>query len=181
MLEKYSDLNPANRMRMTFGFAWQRPSHVAATFFGVGAMRPAPGTWGTLAGVIVFALLNPLAASAAAALSLPTAAIWLFLTAALFFLGVWATDQTARDMGVEDHGGMVIDEVAAVWLVCALVPADWLWWTGAFAAFRFFDIVKLWPGSWFDKNLHGGWGVMVDDLVAGMYAWLVLWVIGRWF
>lgn len=179
MFEKYSDRNPANRVLMTFGFAWRRPSHVIATFFGAGALRPAPGTWGTLAGVLVFALLNPAVEQAAAALSVSTAALWLSLAAALFFLGVWATGETARDMGVEDHGGMVVDEVAAVWLVCALVPASWPWWVGAFAAFRFFDIVKIWPGSWFDKHLHGGWGVMVDDVVAGLYAWLALLAVGR--
>lgn len=166
MLEKYSDANLANRVRMTLRFALSRPSHIAATFFGAGAMRPAPGTWGTAVGVLVFAAVQSLWA-------LPAAA-WLVISAVAFFIGVWASEETARDLGVEDHGGVVIDEVVAVWLVCAGLPDVWGWWLAAFAAFRVFDILKIWPGSVLDRRMKNGWGVMADDLVAGLYAWAVL-------
>ena len=164
MFSKYDPSNPANRVRLTMRFAWAKPSHIAATFFGAGALRPAPGTWGTAAGVAVYALLSLFMA--------PWGFVgWAVLSAAVFVLGVWAANEVARDLGVEDHGGIVLDEVVAVWLVCAGGPDDWRWWIAAFFAFRFFDIVKVWPGSWADRTIHGGFGVMVDDLFAAFYAW----------
>lgn len=163
MFEKYSDANPASRVRMTLRFALARPSHIAATFFGAGAMHPAPGTWGTAAAVLVFAIVQT-------AFSLPHAA-WFAAAAIAFFIGIWAAAETARDLGVEDHGGVVIDEVAAVWLVCAGLPDGWGYWLAAFAAFRICDIVKIWPGCVIDRRMKGGFGVMADDLVAGAYAW----------
>ena len=145
MLKKYSSENPAQRVRLTWRFAWSHPAHVLATFFGAGAMRPAPGTWGTLAGILVFALLT--------------------------VAGAWAADVTAEHLGVEDHGGVVIDEVVAVWLTAAFLPAGLGWWAAAFTAFRVFDIIKLWPVSFLDEKLKNGWGVMIDDLFAALYAW----------
>lgn len=170
MFEKYSEKNPANRIRLTMRFAWATPAHVAATFFGAGALRPAPGTWGTAAGVLAYALLEPL-------MSAFGFAGWAALAFVVFWIGVWAAGEVARDLGVEDHGGIVIDEVVAVWLVCAGGPDDWRWWAAAFLAFRVFDIIKIWPGSWTDKNIKGGFGVMVDDLFAAFYAWALLKVI----
>lgn len=172
MFEKYSKKNPVNRVRLTMRFAWSKPSHIAATFFGAGALRPAPGTWGTAAGVVAYALLSPVVAPWGFA-------GWAVLSLVLFLIGVWAAADVARDLGVEDHGGVVIDEVVAVWLVCAGGPDDWRWWLAAFAAFRVFDIVKIWPGSWADKHIKGGFGVMVDDLFAAFYAWAFLEAL-RW-
>lgn len=161
MLKKYSSENPAQRVRLTWRFAWSHPAHVLATFFGAGAMRPAPGTWGTLAGILVFALLTPWVSTLG----------WVVLAALFTVAGAWAADVTAEHLGVEDHGGVVIDEVVAVWLTAAFLPAGLGWWAAAFTAFRVFDIIKLWPVSFLDEKLKNGWGVMIDDLFAALYAW----------
>lgn len=164
MFEKYAPDAPANRVRITRNFVLSHPAHWIATFFGVGALRPAPGTWGTLAGVLVYGLLDPLM----------TREGWVALTAALFMLGAWACERSGRDIGVVDHGGFVIDEVVAVWAVCIMLPAGWGWWLAAFLAFRLFDIVKIWPGSWFDRRMKSGLGVMLDDIAAAVYAWALI-------
>lgn len=164
MLEKYASDNPANRVRITREFLFSHPAHLLAAFFGAGMIRPAPGTWGTLAGVVVFGLLDPLLDRTA----------WIALTAALFVAGSWACGRSGRDLGVPDHGGFVIDEVVAVWAVCIALPAGWGWWAAAFAAFRLFDIVKIWPGSWIDRNMKSGFGVMIDDIAAAVYAWAAI-------
>ncbi len=161
MLEKYSAKNPANRVRLTLREAWGSPLAACATFFGAGVMRPAPGTWGTLVGVLVFAALSPV---------VPLWG-WIALSAALFVAGALGADRLAAELGVEDHGGIVADEVVAVWLVCAFLPAGWAWLAAAFLAFRLFDILKIWPGSWVDRTVKNGWGVMADDLIAALYAW----------
>ena len=86
------------------------------------------------------------------------------------FLGAWACGKTSDDLGVPDHGSIVIDEV----LVLALTPATLAWQIAAFVAFRFFDIVKCPPADYFDKKMKNGFGIMFDDAIAAGYAWLVL-------
>ncbi len=164
MLEKYSSDNPVNKVHMTLGFAFSHPAHMIASFFGSGVIRPAPGTWGTLAGWIVFVLLNPW---------IPYPA-WFFIVVLSFLLGAWACQKTSDDLGVPDHGSIVIDEVFAIWLLLALVPPVLSWQIAAFVAFRFFDIVKLPPADYFDQKMKNGFGIMLDDAIAALYAWLVL-------
>lgn len=161
---KYGAQSGTRRHPLTLGFCWSSPAACLATFGGAGAVRPGPGTWGTLAGVLVYAALFPVVPPAG----------WLLLSALFFVLGAFAADAVARRTGVEDHGGVVIDEVVAVWLLCAFLPASPLWWAAAFAAFRVFDILKFWPVSWLDAHLKNGWGVMADDLFAALYAWAAL-------
>lgn len=158
--DKYSDSNPAWRIRVGAGFVFSHPAHAIALFFGAGALRPAPGTWGTLAGVAVWAVMVQWLD-------------WRTLTvviAALFAAGVWASDRTGRDLGVADAGCIVVDEVAAVWLVCLMFPQNAVCWTAAFVAFRIFDIIKLPPASWIDAHMHTGLGVMLDDVFAALWA-----------
>jgi phosphatidylglycerophosphatase A len=139
------------------------PARAIAFGFGSGLIRPAPGTWGTLAGWGAFILLlEPL--------SLP---LRLLAVVVAFALGIWACDQTGRDLGVADHGGMVWDEVAAIWLVLSLVPAGWMAQGAAFLLFRLFDIVKPPPIRQFDARLKNGFGVMLDDLLAALYVLLL--------
>ena len=164
MLEKYAPDAPANRVRITRSFVWSHPAHWIATFFGVGALRPAPGTWGTLAGVLAYGFMDPFM----------TRGLWTAATVVLFILGSWACGKSGRDIGIADHGGFVVDEVAAVWALCIALPAGWGWWAAAFIAFRLFDIVKIWPGSWIDRRMKSGFGVMVDDIVAAVYAWAAI-------
>ncbi len=161
---KYDPANPANRVRLTPAWTFSAPAHAIATFFGVGMLRPAPGTWGSLAATLLFGGLSPWV----------TRGEWMALTAVLFVVGCWACERSGRDIGVCDHGGFVVDEAAAVWALCLALPEGWGWWWAAFAAFRLFDIVKVWPGSWIDRRLKTGFGVMLDDLFAALYAWAAI-------
>ncbi|MFC3532271.1 phosphatidylglycerophosphatase A [Vogesella facilis] len=146
-------------------FLLARPAHFLALGFGSGLLTPAPGTWGTLAAL-------PLAWGL---LQLGLGGLWLALLALpLFVLGVYLCDVTGRALGVADSGHIVWDEIVAMLLVLAFVPATPLAWLAAFIAFRCFDIIKPWPIRWLDAHVHGGFGVMLDDLVAGIFATVVL-------
>ena len=91
-----------------------------------------------------------------------------------FALGVWACGIAGKRLGVQDHGALVWDEVVAMWLTLLAVPAGWAWAVAGFALFRLFDIWKPWPVRWADRRVHGGVGVMLDDVLAGLYALVVL-------
>lgn len=161
---KYDPANPANRLRLNPKWAFGTIPGLIATFFGVGLLRPAPGTWGSLAAVLLFGVLSAWIDREA----------WFVLTAVLFILGAWACEKAGRTVGVMDHGGFVVDEAAAVWALCLALPSGWGWWLAAFAFFRLFDIVKIWPASWIDHRLKTGFGVMLDDLFAALYAWAAI-------
>ncbi len=149
--------------RPDISFLLAHPAHLIALGFGLGLSRRAPGTAGTLLGYPLFLLLR----------ELPGAAFWLGL-GAVFAVGVWCCERTGRALGVADPGAIVWDEVVAFALVLAFVPATWVWWLAAFGLFRLFDIWKPWPIRWLERSVKGGLGVMADDLVAGLYAVLVL-------
>ena len=141
------------------------PANLIATWFGSGYLPKAPGTWGSL-----FALPPAwLIADHFGALALiPAAAIALAL-------GLWATRHVLANSAEKDPGRVVIDEVAGQWLaLIAATPLDPILYGIGFLAFRFFDIVKPWPASWCDRKLPGAAGVMLDDIVAGLYAALSL-------
>jgi phosphatidylglycerophosphatase A len=146
-------------MRPDKKFLLSHPAHLLAFGFGAGLMPRAPGTWGTLVAFPIFALVRfgGTAAVLAAALL-------------LFVAGVWSAGVAGRALGVSDHGGIVIDEIAAFLLVLACAPAGPLWWLTAFLLFRAFDIFKPWPVSWADRTVKGGFGVMLDDMLAAAYA-----------
>lgn len=145
-------------------FLLSHPAHFIALGLGSGLAKKAPGTWGTLAALPLYALLN-------AGLNPQWIAM---LCVPVFFLGAWAAGKTCADLGVEDYGGVVIDEIVAMWLVLALAPATPTGWLGAFVLFRIFDIAKPWPIGWLDARIPGGLGVMLDDLLAAVYSILVL-------
>jgi phosphatidylglycerophosphatase A len=148
----------------TWRFVFSHPAHALALVAGIGLIRIAPGTFGTIAAV-------PLYWWAQAHL---TAYVQLAAIAALFALGVWATGRTARDLGVHDHGGIVWDETVAFLLVLCFTPADPVWQALAFVLFRVFDIFKPPPIGHFDRTLRGGMGVMFDDVLAAGYTLLCL-------
>jgi phosphatidylglycerophosphatase A len=137
--------------------------------FGSGLSPFAPGTAGSLAAI---PLAWPLTQ-----LSLPVA---LGLLAALFVFGVWLCGRVGRRLGVHDHSGIVFDEFVGLWLVLVCVPLNWVWWLAAFALFRLFDAAKPWPISWLDRRIHGGLGVMLDDLLAGVFCLVILVPAGLW-
>lgn len=166
MFEKYSSQSPTRKQPMTLRFAFSSLPHVIASFFGAGVLRPASGTWGSLAALLAYMALEPVVP------------LWgrIGLTALCFAAGAWACEVTGHDIGVHDHSSIVIDEVSAVWMVLLTVPPSWEWQAAAFAAFRFFDIVKIQPAKWFDtaERWHNGWGVMLDDAAAALQSILVL-------
>jgi len=131
-----------------------------ATWFGSGLLRPAPGTWGSIAAIPfgflihwVFGLVGLLVA-----------------IAIMFPIGVWAAQKFDEKSGAHDSGTIVIDEVVGIW-IAAIPAATNIWiWLIAFILFRIFDILKPWPVWWADEDLNGGLGVMCDDVVAGIYA-----------
>lgn len=144
------------------------PPALIATFGGTGHLRPAPGTWGSIAaGVVALAFLT----------FLPSACYWLLpLVAATATVGgIWASGIYARRVGIEDPPEVVIDEVAGVWVAVLLIPgpvavaSPLLATTLSVLVFRLFDIAKPWPLSLLE-SLPGGWGIMADDLAAGLLA-----------
>jgi phosphatidylglycerophosphatase A len=146
-----------------------------STWFGSGFLNPAPGTWGTLAamplGMLFLLFGNPY--------------ILILSIFMAVFLGFWSADEFEKATGVHDCKMVVIDEVAGIWI--ALLPISFmvsatdpyliLYSVLAFLFFRFFDITKIWPACYFDRNVKGAAGVMVDDLIAGVYSALILWGI----
>ncbi|MGH8750823.1 MAG: phosphatidylglycerophosphatase A family protein [Burkholderiales bacterium] len=145
-------------------FVLTHPAHFLAFGFGAGLMRGAPGTAGTLAAFPLYWFLN--------ARLMPLEL--LILLGALFVLGFWICGKTGEDLGVHDHGGIVWDEIVAFLLVLVFTPDTFLWQAFAFLLFRFFDVLKPPPIGHFDKTLHGGFGVMLDDLLAAFYTLLVM-------
>lgn len=144
-------------------FALSHPAHFVAFGFGAGLVPLAPGTAGTALGWAIGWFLVELPS----ALVLPGLVI-------LFLIGLWACEITGRDLGVADHGAMVWDEMVAFLLVLAVVPRELAWQAAAFVAFRVFDIAKPPPIRALERRFGGGFGVMLDDLVAAGYALLVL-------
>ena len=145
-------------------FLLAHPAHFIALGFGAGLAPVAPGTFGTLAGLALYWLL---------ALALPPLAI-AFLAIPLFFLGVWACGVAGRNLGVPDHGAFVWDEIVAFLPLAALASASLVLQLVAFGLFRLFDVWKPFPIRQFEARVKGGFGVMLDDLLAACYAYLVL-------
>lgn len=144
-------------------FLVSHPAHFIALGFGSGLVPRAPGTFGTLAAIAIYWAL---------AQFLPPLVI-AFLAIPLFFVGIWACDVTGRDLGVPDHGAMVWDEIVAFLPLAAISSASWWLQAGVFVVFRIFDIWKPYPIRLLEKNVKGGLGVMVDDLVAAVYTYIL--------
>lgn len=86
--------------------------------------------------------------------------------------GIWLCSDSARRLGVHDHSGIVWDEFVGMWITLFLAPPGWLWIVVGFALFRLFDVLKPWPIRWLDRHISGGLGIMLDDVLAGVIAWL---------
>ncbi|KKO44154.1 phosphatidylglycerophosphatase [Arsukibacterium ikkense] len=144
-------------------FQLSRWQHLLALGFGAGLAPKAPGTFGTLV-AIPFIM-------AFAALGLTW---YLAFLVAGTVLGVYICGKTADDVGEHDHGAIVWDEIIGYALTMLLVPISVQSVVAGFLLFRFFDIVKPWPIRWFDQKVHGGLGIMLDDILAALPAWLIL-------
>lgn len=142
---------------------FEHPAHFLGLGLGTGLSPKAPGTVGTLVGFPLFLLIQPYS----------LAIQWLML-GGLFLLGIYLCELTGKAIGVSDHGGIVWDEIVAMMLVLTIVPMTWGWWVLAFLLFRLFDIWKPFPIRQCDAQVKGGLGVMLDDLLAAVYAMLCL-------
>lgn len=142
---------------------WQDPAYFIAFGFGSGLMPIAPGTWGTLAAFPVYLLLVFL-----------SPALYLVVTFILFLLGVWVSDKVTRELGVKDYSGIVWDEVIGFLLTMAGAPFGVLWMIAGFFLFRLFDIWKPFPICYIDQHVQGGAGVMLDDVLAALPAWVIM-------
>lgn len=146
-----------------------RATALFVTWFGSGWLPWAPGTWGSLA-ALPFAWLIMTYGGGQGTLALASLA--------LFALGCWATDIAARETRTVDPSWIVIDEVVGQWLTLLAAPLSLLGYAAAFFLFRLFDIWKPWPIRWAERRVEGGVGIMSDDVLAAIYAAIVL-VIGR--
>lgn len=146
----------------TFTFS-RRAVHWLAQGFGAGRSPYAPGTFGTLVAVPIYLLLMGLAP-------------WLYgaVVLLLFAVGVWAAGVTGLDLGAHDHQSIVLDEVVGFLISMFLAPPGWIWIVAGFALFRLFDTWKPYPIYLIDRRLTNGLGCMLDDVLAGVYALVVL-------
>jgi phosphatidylglycerophosphatase A len=149
---------------------WDLP-WLVATWFGCGLSPVAPGTAGSLAAIAIAIALHLVFGSAQLT--------WLVLAAILLFPGIWAAGVVARREGMEDPGLVVVDEVIGQWITLAAAPAfNWKTWLLAFALFRIFDIWKPPPARQLER-LPGGWGIVADDVMSGLYGALAIFILGR--
>jgi phosphatidylglycerophosphatase A len=141
----------------------RNPIQVLAFGFGSGLSPPAPGTAGTLAAIPIYWFIADWPLLEYSAFILVTAV-----------LGIWICGAASRQLNVHDHGGIVWDEFVGYWITMWAVPVDWVWILAGFVVFRILDIAKPWPISVLDKKVGGGFGIMIDDILAGVLACIVL-------
>jgi phosphatidylglycerophosphatase A len=150
---------------------WRNPLHFLAFGFGTGTVPWAPGTFGTLAALPVYILIMDLSP-------------WLYalVTLMIILAAIIICHITAKDLGVHDYPGIVLDEIAGYLVTMLWVPAGWIWIVFGFVLFRLFDIWKPWPIRWVDRWVKGGFGIVLDDLLAGVYAWVIMQLLANyWF
>jgi phosphatidylglycerophosphatase A len=140
-----------------------KPIMFVATGAYTGYLPKAPGTWGTLLALPLNLLL----------LNLSPQGYWLSLLM-IFLLAVYSAGAAEKILDRKDPGIIVIDEIIGMLIALIAAPTQPLVWLMAFLLFRLFDIIKPWPVSWADRHLNGGFGIVLDDVLAGGYAWLAL-------
>jgi phosphatidylglycerophosphatase A len=162
-------MNHSKRTPISPRLIFTHPACLLAFGFGSGLASKAPGTFGTLAAVPLYL--------AASSLSLP---VYLLVTTTMFLVGIWLCGRCERVLGVEDHSGIVWDEFVGFFVTMAAVAPTPATVIAGFALFRLFDVWKPWPIRHFDRSLHGGLGVMLDDVLAGFYACGLLHLLAVW-
>lgn len=145
---------------------WTNPIHFIACGFGIGALPVMPGTYATLAAVPLYWALSHLSIG-----------MYLLIVLLLNLAGIYLCGKTNRDFGTQDHPAAVWDEIAAFPIVMIGIAPSWYAILLGVVLFRFFDIVKPGPIGWIDRNVHGGLGVMLDDVVAALFALVCLQII----
>lgn len=147
---------------------WQNPWHFIACGFGAGAFPIFPGTIGTLVGIPIVLLFSKMAL-----------AYYLAGCIILFLIAVYLCGKTNNDFGTQDHPAAVLDEIATFPVAMIGIPTHWYFLAIAFVLFRIFDIIKPGPIRWVDRHVHGGFGVVCDDLLAALATLLILHIIIR--
>lgn len=137
--------------------------HWLAFGLGSGLSPKAPGTVGSVLALLFYVPFSHLPPM-----------IYAMVVIVAFAFGIWLCEETAKDLGVHDHGGIVWDEFVGMWLTLFLAPPEWYWVVIGFVLFRLMDILKPWPINWADKRVEGGLGIMLDDVLAGIMAALCL-------
>jgi phosphatidylglycerophosphatase A len=144
----------------------REPVHFFAFGFGAGLSPKAPGTVGTLVAVPIVVLVMHFGWQA-----------HVIFTIAATLCGIYICGESARRLQVHDHAGIVWDEITGYSVTMLAAPANWPWLLAGFALFRFFDIVKPWPIREADHSLSGGLGIMLDDIIAGIFAGAILFAV----
>lgn len=153
--------------RLPEGLPLRHPASLVATWFGVGLMPIASGTWGSLAALPVGWVVD-----------LYAGRIGLLVAMLLTFIaGTWASEIVVRRGRVQDPGLIVVDEVAGMLLTLAFTPLTWWGFAIAFVTFRVADVVKPFPANWCDTHVHGGFGVMLDDIAAAVHSGITTWLL----
>lgn len=141
----------------------KNPVMLVATGFGAGCAPVAPGTVGTMVAIPFIYLMQPLGLQA-----------YVMTTIAITIAGIWLCGAAASQLGEHDHPGIVFDEVAGYFITMIAAPPGWVWIVVGFVLFRIFDILKPWPISWLDRKVQGGLGIMLDDILAGLFALVIM-------
>jgi len=144
----------------------RQPVHWLAFGFGAGLSPHAPGTFGTLIAVPIVTFVMHFGWQ-----------VHVAFTVAAFLAGIWICGESARRLGVHDHPGIVWDEIVGFSVTMLAAPPSWYWLLAGFVLFRIFDIWKPWPIREADHRLHGGFGIMLDDVIAGFFAAALLLVL----
>lgn len=142
---------------------WTNPIYFVAFGFGAGLSPLLPGTMGTLIAIPFYLLMRQLSWQ-----------LYLIIVVVSFVVGVWFCDQTEKMVQQSDYSGIVWDEIVGYWATMFLAPSGWQWIFLGFVLFRLFDIIKPWPISWVNDHVHRGFGIMFDDLLAGLLALAVI-------
>ena len=145
---------------------FKHPVHLLAFGLGAGYMPKLPGTTGTLVGVLFYMPMQNLGLL-----------IYLPVVAGLLVIGIYLCEKTAKDLKVHDHSAIVWDEIVGYLITMIAAPIGWLWILLGFMLFRLFDIWKPWPIGWVDRRVSGGFGIMLDDVIAGLYGLVILQII----
>jgi phosphatidylglycerophosphatase A len=141
------------------------PLHVLAVGLGSGLAPKAPGTFGTLAAVVLYLVLG---------MGYWNLTFYAWAMVVAFGLGVWFCHAAAKAIGVPDHGSIVWDEFVGFWITMFAAPTGFGWVVAGFCLFRLFDIIKPWPIRWLDQYVKGGFGIMIDDVIAGIFSCIIL-------
>ena len=146
----------------------KQPVLFLALGFGSGLVKKGPGTAGSAVGLLIYIPLSEVSP-------------WIYVGLLVlgFCLGIAICGRAARRLDIKDPGCIVWDEIIGMLIACFLVPLEMVWLAITFISFRLFDIVKPWPISWCDRNLSGGLGIMLDDVLAGLAACTVVHVLMR--